>query len=409
MDTAILTNSLNQFLTTFNAAYGLIWTNGGQTLLWLLAGIELVLIALWWALGGNNQIVDAIKKILFLMFWLWIVTNFAVLAPQFVYSLVDAGISGAGGLAGGHGIILDPSRIFSAGLVAIDPIMTLIEDMDDWDQLGQVMMLWLSALIIVVAFAIVAIQVFLTVLEFYLFLGLSAILLPFGINKHTKFIAEKTLGGVVNYGVKMMVLAFILSVTEPTLTGSIALTVTNGLVEWNEVFSVMVIAWAIALLTWNAPGVAAGLVSGAPSLSAGTAAQNSVAGMAAGGGVASAAMGATRSAAGAATRIAGNATSGYQRGSAFTQGSSAQKALGGMAGASESLVRSSAQQAVQGTKSAWQQGKADSYSAMTGAASVSAANNASAQRRPNWAKNLMNAGRHTPREAHPSGGLQARL
>ena len=49
MDTAILTNSLNQFLTVFNAAYGLIWANGGQALLWVLAGIELVLVALWWA------------------------------------------------------------------------------------------------------------------------------------------------------------------------------------------------------------------------------------------------------------------------------------------------------------------------------------------------------------------------
>ncbi len=407
MDTAILTNSLNQFLTTFNAAYGLIWANGGQTLLWLLAGIELVLIALWWALGGNNQIVDAIKKILFLMFWLWIVTNFAVLAPQFVYSLVDAGISGAGGAAGGHGIILDPSRIFSAGLVAIDPIMVLIEDMDDWDQIGQVMMLWVSSFIILVAFAIVAIQVFLTVLEFYLFLGLSAILLPFGINKHTKFIAEKTLGGVVNYGVKMMVLAFILAVTEPTLTGAISITVSNGLIEWNEIFSVMVIAWAIALLAWNAPGVAAGLVSGAPSLSAGTATQNTVAGTAAGSAAAGAALGATRSAAGAATRLAGNATAGYQRGSAFTQGSGGKKALGGIAGATESLVRSSAQKAGQGARTHWQQGKASSHAAMTGNHTANTA--VQSRRQPAWASQLLNAGRHTPHEAHPAGGIQARL
>ena len=407
MDTAILTNSLNQFLTTFNAAYGLIWANGGQTLLWLLAGIELVLIALWWALGGSNQIVDAIKKILFLMFWLWIVTNFAVLAPQFVYSLVDAGISGAGGAAGGHGIILDPSRIFAAGLDAINPIMVLVEDMDDWDQVGQVLMLWISAFIILIAFAVVAIQVFLTVLEFYLFLGLSAILLPFGINKHTKFIAEKTLGGVVNYGVKMMVLAFILAVTEPTLTGSINITVSNGLIEWNEIFSVMVIAWAIALLAWNAPGVAAGLVSGAPSLSAGTATQNTVAGTAASSAMAGAAIGATRSAAGAATRLAGNATAGFQRGSAFTQGGSGKKAMGGIAGATESLVRSSAQRAGQGVRSNWQQGKANSYAAMTGQHSHHASQ--SSRQQPAWASRLLSAGRHVPHEGHPRGGVQARL
>jgi type IV secretory pathway TrbL component len=63
MDTAILTNSLNQFLTVFNAAYGLIWANGGQALLWVLAGIELVLVALWWALGSNAQIMDVIRKL----------------------------------------------------------------------------------------------------------------------------------------------------------------------------------------------------------------------------------------------------------------------------------------------------------------------------------------------------------
>lgn len=407
MDTAVLTNSLNQFLTTFNAAYGLIWANGGQALLWVLAGIELVLAALWWAWGGA-QMVDAIKKILFLMFWLWIVTNFAWLAPAFVYSLVDAGISGAGGAAGGHGIILDPSRIFTAGVNAITPIMTMIEDMDDWDQLGQVIILWISAFIILIAFAVVAIQVFLTVLEFYLFLGLSAILLPFGINRHTKFIAEKTLGGVVNYGVKMMVLAFILSVTEPTLTGSISFTVTDGTVEWNEIFSVMVIAWAIALLSWNAPGIAAGLVAGSPSLSAGTATQNTVAGTAAGSAAAGAAIGATRAASGAAVRLAGNATAGYQRGSAFTHGSSGKKVLGGIAGATESLVRSSTQRASNAVSGQWQRGKAESYNAMTGA-SMPVSGSASSQSRPDWAGRLLNAGRHTPHEAHPSGGMQARL
>lgn len=405
MDTAILTNSLNQFLSTFNAAYGLIWAHGGQALLWVLAGIELVLVALWWALGGA-QFVEAIKKILFLMFWLWIVTNFAWLAPVFVYSLVDAGIYGAGGAVSGHSIILDPSHIFTAGVDVITPIMIMIEDMDDWDQLGQVLVLWFSALIILIAFAIVAIQIFLTVLEFYLFLGLSAILLPFGVNRHTQFIAEKTLSGVINYGVKMMVLAFILAVIEPTLTGSISFSVTDGTVEWNEIFSVMLITWAIALLSWNAPSVAAGLVAGSPSLSMGTAVQNTVSSVGAGSVAVGAALGATQAAAGAAVRLAGNATAGYQRGHAFTHGQRANKVMGGIAGATESLVRSSSQPAYQAVKSHWQQGQSRSYQAMTGAHYTSTSR--SPHSRPAWANRLLNAGRHTPQEAHPSTGVQAR-
>lgn len=407
MDTAILTNALTQFLTTFSAAYGLIWTNGGEYLLWVLAAIELVLLGLWWALGGHERIVDAIRKVLFLMFWLWLVSNFAWLAPLFVYSLVDAGLIGGGGTAGNHGIILDPSRIFTAGVTAITPLLTQIESMDDWDQIGQVIVLWLSAFIILVAFAIVAIQVFLAVLEFYLFLGLSAILLPFGINRYTKFIAERTLGGVVNYGVKLMVLAFILAVTEPTLTGVLSFSVTDGTVAWNEIFSVMVIAWAIALLAWNAPGIAAGLVSGAPSLSAGTATQNTVVGATAGSAMGGAAVSATRSAANAGVRLAGHMTAGYQRGSAFTRGSALQKTVGGVAGAAESVARSGAQAVSARTKHAWQQGQQRSQAVMTGqAASVSSMRSGS---RPAWATRLLAAGRHTPHEAHPVSGVQAKL
>jgi len=284
----------------------------------------------------------------------------------------------------------------------------MIEDMDDWDQLGQVIILWISAFIILIAFAVVAIQVFLTVLEFYMFMGLSAILLPFGINKHTKFIAERTLGGVVNYGVKLMVLAFILSVTEPTLTGSINFSVVDGNVEWNEIFSVMVIAWAIALLAWNAPGIAAGIVSGSPSLTAGTALQNTVMGGALIAGTGAAAIGSTKAAAGAATKMAGNATAGYQRGSAFTQGGTASKVMGGIAGATESLVRSTGQKLSKGTKQAWHQGNAINHSAMVEGSENTSNNNANGNK-PNWASQLMHTARHTPHESHASAGLQARL
>ena len=241
-----------------------------------------------------------------------------------------------------------------------------------------------------------------------MFMGLSAILLPFGINKHTKFIAERTLGGVINYGVKLMVLAFILSVTEPTLTGSINFTLTDGNVEWNEIFSVMVISWAIALLAWNAPGIAAGIVSGSPSLTAGTALQNTVMGGALIAGTSVAAIGATKAAAGAATKMAGNATAGYQRGSAFTHGNKGSKVLGGIAGATESLVRSTAQKVTRGTQQAWHQGKQSSYNAMVSGSQNQLSKNLSTNR-PNWAERLLHTARHTPHEAHASGGLQAKL
>ena len=57
-----------------------------------------------------------------------------------------------------------------------------------------------------VAFFMLAIQVFITYLEFYLVAALSLVLVPFGVFKHTAFIAERAFGSVVSFGVKLMVL-----------------------------------------------------------------------------------------------------------------------------------------------------------------------------------------------------------
>jgi type IV secretion system protein TrbL len=60
-----------------------------------------------------------------------------------------------------------------------------------------------------------AIQVFLSVLEYYLITAVAGILVPLGLLPQTKFLAEKAIGAVVSPGIKLMVLAFIVAVTNP--------------------------------------------------------------------------------------------------------------------------------------------------------------------------------------------------
>lgn len=263
-----LTTTLLNFIGIFSLGYGNLY----PSTLWLflaLLGIEVVLFGLYWALGAG-QILDAIKKILFIGIWFWIVSSFPVLVNQFVNSLIQAGSTAAGGLTFN---LLDPSAIAGKGLDVSQPIMDKVEALP-WTQIGQKIIISILYLIVMAIFLLIAIQVFITVLEFYLIVAIVSIFLPFGLMKHTKFLAEKSIGAVIASGIKMMVLSFILSVSGPVILAA-TLTATATL---NEIFSLILTVGAIGLLAWNAPGIAAGLIAGSPSLSAGTAVQNTVAG-----------------------------------------------------------------------------------------------------------------------------------
>ena len=306
MDPGILTNTLREFLDAFSLG----WSNLQPSINWLigvLLSIEIILLGLWWALSGGEQIVNIIKKILFLGFWLWIVQSFPALADNFVRSLIKAGEIAGGGSAPN---LFNPSKIVFYGHETTGPMIKAINK-SGWNIANGVTfgLLWLLAML---AYMIMAWQIFFAVLEFNLLVAVVGILLPFGFLKPTKFLAEKSIGAVVSSGVKLMVLAFILAVSENILEG---LTLSDGIPTLTEALTVVMVSGGIAFLAWNAPNVAAGLLAGSPSLSAQTAAQTAGTAAAAVGTVASAgvaATGAAAAAAGGAVRMASAAKTGAE-------------------------------------------------------------------------------------------------
>lgn len=422
MNPGTLTTVLNTITGVFTSGYALLWPSV-QWLMWTLAAIEIVLIGMYWALSGNEQILSVIKKILFFGFWLWLIQNFPSLVNIVISSFANAGLT-AGGQAGNLALIWDPSRIAGYGLTAAQPIINHINSLGITD-VGQAIVLGLAALGILAAFFVIAIQVFITLLEFYLVSVLVLVLLPFGFLTQTKFLAEKAIGGVISFGIKLMVLAFIVAAAELTLS---TLTFASAVPTFNETFSMLLVAGAIAFLSWNAPGIAAGILSGSPSLTAGTAAQNAVAGALMGGAAAAATVGAVRAAATAggtlsagATRLAGAASTGYQLGSATSTGGALAQAGSGVAGGLKSsanaLIQSTLGRASSSVGSVasrnFSVGSSAGYKATGGTPSAgmkSAADAASAgssgggKSAPAWAQRALHAMHAVPQEARPSGG-----
>jgi type IV secretion system protein TrbL len=308
MDPGVLTTLLNTFAFVFTGGYAQLMPEA----LWLLrtlATLELVIVALWWGLTQEDALVGFLAKALWIGAFLWLVTAWPTLTQAVVTSFMQTGL-----LAGGGGLSVaeftNPSTIARYGLEVTAVIFARISRFSGFGaltNLPEVLLAGFSALGIVLAFFVMAIQVFITLLEFYLVSMLALILVPFGVFRHTAFLAERAFGLVLAFGVKLMVLACITSAMLPVL---VTLQIPSE-PSFKDVLALLLASLALAMLTWHAPSVAAGMMAGAPSLTASTAAHTAIA--------AGATVGLTALAGATALRGVGAATrGGLATGSAVT-------------------------------------------------------------------------------------------
>jgi type IV secretion system protein TrbL len=269
LDPGIMTLTLQRFLDIFSGA----WGNLQPAITFLIKvflGIEIVMFGFWMALGGIDNLASAMKKLLYLLVWALIIKKFPTLSNAFVDSLVMAGQK-AGGGSGGN--IFDPSSVIRVGMNNLFPALMEVSQRTIGTEFFNMLMLYLCLFLVAIAYLIIAWQIFYCVLEFYLISALVGLFLPFGFFEPTKFLAEKSIGAIVSAGIKLMVLAFLVSIIQPTIKD---LTFSDH-ISLKEGLSALLMSGALAFLCWNGPGVAAGLMSGSPSLSAGLAAQNAMA------------------------------------------------------------------------------------------------------------------------------------
>jgi type IV secretion system protein TrbL len=320
-----LTLTLQNFITALSGAYGRL-QGDANSLLSILVGIEVVLLGLWSALGGGDNVVGVFKRILHIGAWVWIVKSYPTLSKALVDSLIQAGLK-AGGGTGDVSLLMDPSRLAGYGLDATAPLTQKLADLGMTD-LSDLIIFGFGYLAILACFFIMAINVFLAVLEYYVFAALAGIFLPFGLFEPTKFLAEKAIGAVVSAGVKLMVLALVTSVIDPVLS---AIHFQGPQITFNELWSVFLTVCALMFLCWKAPSLASSLLGGSPHLGVDHLIQAASAPIAAG--LAAGAV-ASRAAAGvSATRAAASVPTGSPAFSASTAPTSSTGGGGGSTGA----------------------------------------------------------------------------
>ncbi|MFQ3457180.1 P-type conjugative transfer protein TrbL [Bradyrhizobium sp. UFLA01-814] len=246
-----------------------------------LVVIDLTLAGLAWSARADDQIlVTLAKKILYVGAFAFIIGNFKSLADIVFNSFSSIGLKASGGTLGAADLAR-PGFVASAGFTAAHPLLEETSQFSGFDvltNLPTILILLFCWIVIVLAFFVLSVQLFVTLIEFKLTTLASFILVPFALWGKTAFLAEKTLGNVVASGVKVMVLAIIVGIGS-TIFGQLAGTLTRP-IDIASAMSLLLAALSLFGLGIFGPGIAAGLVSGAPQLGAGAAA-GTVAGAAA--------------------------------------------------------------------------------------------------------------------------------
>ena len=260
--------------------------------------------------------------------------------------------------------------------------------------------------IVLLCFFVLAIQLFITLIEFKLTTLAGFVLVPFALWNKTAFLAEKVLGNVVSSGIKVLVLAVIVGIgsglfaefqvqpAEPSIDHSVV---------------VMLASLTLLALGIFGPGIATGLVSGGPQLGAGAmagaalgaagaavavgAAATGVGGaVAAGARMAPAAAKLAGSGARAATGAASSARSAFQAGSA-SAGGGLKGAAAGVGNVAKTGAQATGQKVAEGARSMKERVAAafrpdDAGSASGGGAAQAANEPTPSTAQPAWAKRL---------------------
>lgn len=418
-DVTIIDQFLNTFAAYIDSGFGLLRGEVAFLTATLIV-IDMTIAGLYWAMShatgqGEDVIAKLLRKVLYVGAFAYIINNFNWLASIVFRSFAGLGITATGSAITMENF-LQPGRLAKTGIDAGAPILEQIGEMAGFPEvfanLDPIVVMFLAWLVVVLCFFVLAIQLFITLIEFKLTTLAGFVLVPFALWNKTSFLAEKVLGNVVAAGIKVLVLAVIVGIGSGLFA---QFQVHPAEPNIDHALVIMLASLTLLALGIFGPGIATGLVSGAPQLGAGAmagaavgaagtavavgAAATGVGGaVAAGARMAPAAAKLAGSGARAATSAAGSAKSAFQAGSAAA-GGGAKGAMAGLGNVAKTGAQSAGRAAASRASAAGQRMAAPFRAGWNGHAGASAgqaatseapagAAAAQAPEQPAWAKRL---------------------
>lgn len=287
---------------------------GGKNLMPIAISLSLLLMTIqiattWTLYEGQLRMFELIKEVIRFSFILFLIYNFESLANTFIegwmyFGGIASGIFtySADAEAIGKAPYYNPSRLVDMGWVCISQVFAKGTSLAH--PINSLLIL-VCGIVAYIGVVFIALQVTITLLEYYMVTCLGVILLPFGLLRYTHFLYNKLIQGIFTFGIKLMVVYFIAglggkvlidlgtAVSEnnasdtaarvmeagnrdieglitPEMAGMITGTgISANSVNFGHVLNFMLLFIIMGYLVWKIPSLVAGMISGSPQMEAG--------------------------------------------------------------------------------------------------------------------------------------------
>lgn len=273
----------------------------------LMIVLVVALTGIQWVLSPNREILAAaFGKVLLIGAFAWLINDWQAISETIYAGFLELGLTAGGGSLTSSEF-LNPGAILAQGWEIVKALgetpAPVANPLDVAGNLTDALILGLAMIGILLAFAVLVLQIIVSLLEFKIVTLGGFVLLPFGIWSKTAFLAERPLGYVVSSGLKVLALAIVVSGAR-TIFDQLQPS-TNP--DIYEALTILVAAILLAMLAVFIPNLASALVTGGPALGAGALMTGGLAVSGAGALAAAGVAGVGAMAGGGAARMAGSA------------------------------------------------------------------------------------------------------
>ena len=246
----------------FNALQGY-----AKKLFWLLATIDFAwAVSFLWLKSEMSEVTAAlIKKIMTIGFFYSLLLYADTWVPAIIDSFTMAGAK-ASGLVGG----LSPSKVVDLGVELSTVLLSKMREMSLFDSAGAILIAGVSALGILICFALVAVQLTVALIESYIIIGAGVLFLGFGGSQWTRNYSEKYMTYATSAGIKLFVIQLIIGIGFVQAQSWMSLVNTSQeTVGLTDIFYTLAGALMLLYISKEIPAIAASALSGTPNLGGG--------------------------------------------------------------------------------------------------------------------------------------------
>ena len=268
----------------------------------------------WTLYEGQLRMFELIKEIISFSFILFLILNFDTLADTFIQ-----GWQFFGGIASGLFVTgtpvdamtqnpaYDPSGLIDSGWAVVGHVITSALSISHPIDSLFILICGMGAYL---GLVFMALQVTITLIEYYMVTSLGVILLPFGMLRYTKFLYSQLVKGFFTFGIKLMTVYFICGLAGHVMTGLGKIMVaqheqatanrivaaSGGMlnedmakiivnpdyfdksVNYGDVLNFMLFYIIMGYLVWKIPNLVSAMVSGSPQMDAGSVLRSAIGG-----------------------------------------------------------------------------------------------------------------------------------